>query len=171
MAIGLAGASSFHTVRLEYEASGSNNKVTKTFKIDGTLDDTAMLAVLTALQNCSNAGIVQGSVDGRKITGWQAPITALQDLLGAVMVLNFQRTNPVNSAKTVSHNFIVPAYKSSVKGDDGKPLDTDTNLSALISALQSGIVILGSDGNYYTGSFTYVKANSGFATVDMEEIE
>lgn len=170
MAITISSASSFHTVRIEYVGTGSGNEVTKTFKLDGTLNDTQIIAFLTALSLTSNAGIVSATVDGRKVNGWPAAVNALQNLVSAIMVLAFTRTNPVNSAKQITHNFVIPAYKDALRLDTGKPDDSDTNVAALISALQSGIVIQGSDGAYYTGSFTYDAGESGFATDDAQNL-
>lgn len=180
MAIAISSTVSFKSIRMEFEASGSGNTLTKTTLVSGTADNTTDITpYLTALSNVSNAGLIRGSVNGEAITGWPAAVNGLQNLVAAAAVLGFIRTNPVDASKKVFKSFVIPAYKNSSASPVSKNIRTDagaidsveTNIAAIIGFLESNLVMKGADGAYYTGSWTYDPTQSGFMTIEMSEIE
>lgn len=168
MAITLSAAPAVVPIRLTMTAYSGDTAIKNT-EIDGGYDDTDTIAALTALDNCTNAAFV-GKVGGRVIAGQKgSAVNALQSLISAFMVLNFEKTNPVNSAETVSKSYVVPAYVDSLVGAGSAPNPTTPGtgspsayLATLIAYLEDNLAYLGSDGTYYNGGWTYT--GGGFGT-------
>lgn len=170
MAIILAASPAVVPIRLVM-TSVTGDQAIKNTEVDGGYTDTPTIAALTALDNISNASFV-GKIGGRIISGQKSsPVDASQSLISAFMVLNFEKTDPVNALATVSKSYTVPAYNDVLRsgGTGGQP-DVATPgtgspaayLGTLIAWLEENLAYLGADGTYYNGGWTYV--GGGFGT-------
>jgi hypothetical protein len=170
MVLALSAAPDTVFMRLVME-SVTGDKAVKNTEIDGGYDDTATIAALTALDNVSNARFT-GKVGGRVISGQKGTaVAALEQLISAFMVLNFEKVDPVNASNTVSKSYVVPAYLNILRsnGTGGQP-DVGTPgtgsiaeyLGTLVAWLEDNLAYLGADGTYYNGGWTYV--GGGFGT-------
>lgn len=146
-------------------------EVVKTFALSGDADDTDVANICTYFDALTNAAVVKASVvSSRPITGWASATDALQNSIGMIMALTFQKTNPINPNKTVSKAFIVPAFVNALKGSGTpiKPVIDNTNLNNLTAALEDLLQYEGADGEFYPGSWEYSNTASGFGTVNRE---
>lgn len=143
--------------------------VTKTTLLDGAIDDTSLLEILNDFAALTRCEFGKTEVGGRIVTG--LPDTASDSLFPEVTdlaELTFTRENPVNAAKTITKSFLIPGIQSSVVDTD-KSLIVGTpgtgsltdRLARLIGNLETFLAVLGSDGVYYTGSFTFAPTRSG----------
>src|SRR5579864_7650837 len=106
MAITIGSTLLYRNLRMELVGTGSANHLIKTTKLNGAMINSDVVALLTAFFNISNCGLITGTVDGYPIAGAPSAVSALQDLVSAMAVIAFSRSNPVNSAKTITKNFV-----------------------------------------------------------------
>lgn len=158
-------APDFYEVSIRYR-DVRGEKTTVTFMLDGALDSTAIQNRLRWFELLTNAAIDKCTVTARyeATAGRSVAVASPEQLVAAFAAITFQRTDPVNSAKTISKSIAIPAYISALWTTGGTPDETQTQLALLIAALEDDLVIQANDGNYYVGGFTYNDAGSGFGT-------
>lgn len=169
MAVSLAGGTSERVIRLLYK-DVKREEVTKVFGVDGAVVDADLATFLTNLDNLTNAAVVKGTVSSQIVpTGWQAAANALQNNVGAIMVLTFQQTDPVNTAQVITKSFIVPAFLDGLQDPTTlKPVTNNADLNAVTAFLAANLAFTGSDGVLRAGGWTYNNDMSGFGTVNRE---
>ena len=168
MAVIVPAAADQRTIRLLYRDVKSE-EVVKVFSVDGAVSDANLGTVLTSLDNLTNAGVVKASISAAAVpTGWQGSANALQNTVGAIMVLSFDQVDPVNALQTITKSFTVPAYLDGLQDTDYKPVSNNADLNAVIAFLEANLAFTGSDGVIRAGGWTYNRTKSGFGTVNRE---
>lgn len=145
---------------------------TKTTLLGGSVDDTTLLQMLNDLALLTNAAFSNVSIGGRAVTGLAAsPINASFKEITDLGELTFSRVNPVNAALMSTKTFLIPCIVEDVVASD-KTLIVDAagtgslsaRLGRLIGNLETYLVMRGSDGVNYTGSWTFQAGASGKVT-------
>ena len=169
MAVTLSAAPSVNTIRI-LNRSTTQDEAQKVFQVDGAMSDADIIDMLDQYDHLTNALIVSCKVGERTATGFKSSASSsAQNLVSAFMVLTFEKANPVNALKTVTKNFIVPAYIDSLRNSSNNP-DVGTpgtgslaaRLGLLVQYLEDNLAYLGADGVQYPGGWTY--AGGGFGT-------
>lgn len=171
MAVTLGSAPAVNTIRIKNQSS-TQDTAQKVFKVDGAMSDANIIDMLDQYDNLTNAKIVSCKVGERVATGFKSSASSsAQNLISAIMVLEFRKTDPVNSLNMVSKKFLVPAYIESLRNSSNNP-DVGTagtgslaaRLGLLVQYLEDNLDYLGADGTHYPGGWTY--AGGGFATAN-----
>jgi len=164
MASSVSSTAEVKELRISYEDIAGETAV-QTLVLSGLVSSAAIALYIDHLEAVTNAKItakvvVSFPVDG--IANTSKPATSGQSLLAAIAALDFQKTNPINSLKTVSKQVLIPAYLDAIRNDEVKPhvpVTDNTNLNAMIAMLESNLDYLGGDGAHYGGEFTYNPAS------------
>lgn len=149
-------------------------RMTKQFALDPEMIDADIDTLLTKFASLSNAGIVKGRVNGRKILGLTGtPTNSQYDMISAVCILSFNRVSPLNAELTLWREFIIPAAVAALLQEDGVSLvepddggtDTQKALFALTASLETNLAAyIKSDDYAVIGNWVYQPAKSGFET-------
>lgn len=137
--------------------------------LDGATTDANIIAIVDDYIALSNALVTPYVTRKYAFTGYATagkPAAAVQSLIAAVGVLEFQKTNPVNAAKTVVKQVPIAAYLNALRNDAVKPhlfVTGNATLNALIALLEANMNFTGADGILYPGGWTY-NTGSKFGT-------
>lgn len=169
MAVVIGSSADEIIIRIQFR-DVTGEEVIKTFPLDPTISDANVVAMANDISALSNAGVIKASVvTSRPLTGWAAAANSLQNNVGNIAVLTFQKVNPINANKTLTRGFIVPAYLDAIRNTtDQKPVTGNATLNALIALLEDNLTWQAPTGTFYPGGWTYNRTKSGFGTVDRE---
>lgn len=162
MAIAI-GTADEKLLRLEFQ-DAKGKRVTKTYALSGTVSDADIITALGYIDNMSNAFVVRGVIlTSRPITGMKAAaVNALQNTNVSEMLLTFSKVNPINAAKTVLKEVVIPSYVDALEQSDGTPDQTNNDLLGWIVFCQTNLTYFAANGTFYPGNWTYQDAQSGF---------
>jgi len=169
MAITLATTPAVLPLAATFVSTTQDEAIKRTL-LDGGISDTDVINLLTDMDACSNAKMINVNFGGRLASGQKGTAsTSSQNLVSAFMQLNFEKVDPVNAAKTVRKSWALPAYADALRGSDNAP-DVGTpgtgslaeRLGRIVATLEANLAFLGADGVYDNGGWTYV--GGGFGT-------
>lgn len=165
MAATFGAAPTYRVVRIELQDTDGES-VIKTFEVDGDTTNADIATMLDALAVVSNCKFVRTTVsDVYAVTGLPAVAqNVLQNTVGAVLSLIFQQADPINAAKTLKKQWVIPAYLEAIKGVDLLPVSNNASLNAITTFLTANLAVKIADGTYQAGGWTYNRALSRFGT-------
>jgi hypothetical protein len=138
----------------------------KIFSLSDDVTDTTLAAFLTHMEAVYNAAAVTASYSLIKaITGMRTvPVNALQNSLAESLYLTFDQTSPINPAKRLIRQFVIPAFKDSVLRTGANSVDfAQSDLAAMITFLESKLATkLASTGDLVIGGWSINEGESGF---------
>lgn len=141
----------------------------QTIVFDGSTTDTEIQNYLTNLEVLTNAYFTAKVVRIYPVTGIVnsgKPAAAVQSLLSSVLAMQFEAEHPLNSAKTVTKQVLIPAYINALRDDSTKPhkpVTNNSNLNALTAILALNLDYLAVTGTHYTPLWSF-NTGSKFGT-------
>lgn len=169
MATVVAGSPDSRILRMTFSDSADEPAVIE-IPLDGAATDADIISIVDDYVALSNAELLKAViVDSLPITGFSTagkPSSSAMPLVAAIFAMEFQKVNPLNFAKNVSKQIILPAYIEALRNDSVKPhvpVTTNATLNALTVLLAANLDYVGADGAHYPGSWAY-NTSSKFGT-------
>ncbi len=130
--------------------------------LDGAAVDADIIAIVDDYAALSNAYLAEVTVTDRlAITGYAVagkPAVTAQPLVAAIFAMEFQKVNPLNAAKTVTKQVLLPAYINAIRDDSVKPhIPTTLNstLNDLTDLIAANLTYLRADNVYSPGAWAF----------------
>lgn len=145
------------------DATGETGRVV--IPLGTTTSDANVVSIIDNITPLTNAFMDAKVVKKYAVTGNTQvgkPAAGPERLIASIFAADFERANPLNAAKFVSKQVIIPAYDTVFQETTPKPVhadETNTNLAALITLLQNHLDYVDVAGTHYEGGFTYNPAS------------
>lgn len=167
MASAVGSSAETKELRISY-TDEAGETATQTIVLEGITTDAAIALYIDHLEAVTNAKITAKVVVSFPVTGIAntgKPSASSQSLLATILAMEFDKVSPLNDAKDISKQVLIPAYINSLRGTTKplKPVTNNSNLNAMIAFLESNLDYVAADGNHYAGSWTY-NTSSKFGT-------
>lgn len=161
MATTLAGILSNELVLDLRDYTGETARVI--IPLDGAMSDADIIAIVDEYITATNALVTptikrQYDFAGYAVAGRPKNGTNPQALLAAVLALEFQKVSPLNAAKTITKQILLPAYVDALRNDavtPHVPVTNNTNLNTLTTGIADGLDVVLADGNHYPNGWTF----------------
>lgn len=163
MAVAVGSLESIELILDFLDVAGETGRVI--IPLGGTTSDANVVSIVTAITNLTNAFFDAKVSKKYPVTGnTQAgkPAVAVEALIAAIFAADFEGTNPVNPAKTVSKQVVIPAYIDAIRIPTPKPVhadDAQTDLAALILLLNAHLDYVDATGAHNEGILAYNPAS------------
>jgi hypothetical protein len=143
--------------------------------LDGAMDDADVVLMMESIEATTNCAYENPKlVLEFDITGMRSvPVAALNQFVAIFLGLYFQKTSPLNAAKTVARTFELPAYKDAIRAADNSidygalpatPASPEDHITRLVNLLEDNLQYVGADGEVYPGGWTVNNDKSAFGT-------
>lgn len=169
MATVIGGAPVARELRMKFVDTAGEETVIQ-IPLDGAADDADIIAIVDDYVALSNAELLEASVTDRlPITGFSTagkPSVSNVPLVAAIFAMEYQKVNPLNFAKDVTKQVLLPAYIAAIRNDAVKPhvpVTTNATLNALTVLLAANLDYLAADGAHYPGAWAF-NTSSKFGT-------
>lgn len=171
MAVTISGTPTTKQLALDFRDFFNQPFVRRT-DISGAIIDADAIALVTALDGCTNAKIDKAGLTARyTFAGMKgSAVAALHELASIVVVLTFHATKA--DGKQATRSFLIPAPLANLV-TDGAAIDivTNTSMAALIPLLEDNLQWIDSDDTVQTGGMLYDPTSSRLATLaDVVEV-
>ena len=163
MAVGVGSLESTALIMDFVDVAGETARIE--VPLGATTTDANVVSIITAITALTNAFIDAKVVKRYPITGNTQvgkPQVGPEGLLAAIFAMDFAGANPLNAAKEVSKQVVIPAYDTIIRVLTPKPVhaDTaDTNLAALITLLEAHLDYVDVAGTHHEGILDYSSAS------------
>ena len=164
MATTINGTALSNELVLDYsDYTGETARVT--IPLDGATSDANIISIVDDIIALSNGLIVPTIRRTFSFAGYASagrPLSESQNLLAAIVALDFPKVSPINAAKTVEKQVPILAYIDAIRNDDIKPhvpVTDNATLNALVALLEDKLDFLAADGTRYPGGWTYNPAS------------
>lgn len=138
---------------------GEPGKVT--IPLDGAVDSTDLIGFVDDYIALTNALITPTVKYTYGFTGYATagkPSSSAQGLIAAIFAMEFQKANPLNAAKTIEKQVVLPAYLDAIMNAGVSPhiaVTTNTTLNNAIAFLETYLDYVAVSGVHYPGSWTF----------------